>query len=78
MSQLLTNNFELPPDNWYHISSLGEFKHNPTGLIQIIDEDSCRSMVEGFNQESTTPNFPGILIDFDHFSLDHDKPPAGS
>ncbi|HBA85384.1 MAG TPA: hypothetical protein DCZ95_14955 [Verrucomicrobia bacterium] len=74
MHVLLTNSFELPPDNWYQISSLGEFKHNPTGFLQIIDEESCRAMVERFNAESGQPNFPGILIDFDHFSLDHDKP----
>jgi hypothetical protein len=74
MPTLLTNNFELPPDNWYQISSLGEFKHNPTGFLQVIDEESCRAMVDKFTTESAQPNFPGLLIDFDHFSLDHDKP----
>lgn len=74
MSLLLTNSFELPPDNWYQISALGEFTHNPTGLVQLIDAESCRTMVERFQGESAQPNFPGILIDFDHFSLDHDKP----
>ncbi len=74
MSLLLTNSFEMPADNWYQISALGEFQHNPTGLIQIIDEDCCRAMVERFNTDAAAPNHPGILIDFDHFSLDQGKP----
>ena len=74
MTQLLTNAFELPPDGWYQISALGEFPHNPTGLVQILDEASCRLMADQFRAESAKPNFPGILIDFDHFSLEKDKP----
>ncbi|MBP7427845.1 MAG: hypothetical protein KBC05_00355, partial [Candidatus Hydrogenedentes bacterium] len=74
MSTLLPNRFELPPDGWFQISALGEFKHNPTGLVQILDADSCRAMIEAFQLEAAAPNFPGILVDFDHFSLDQDKP----
>ncbi len=74
MTHLLTNAFELPPDGWYQISALGEFPHNPTGLVQILDDASCRLMAERFREESAKPNFPGILIDFDHFSLEKDKP----
>ena len=74
MSMLLPNRFELSPDGWYQVSALGEFKHNPTGLVQILDADSCKAMIEAFQHEAQTPNFPGILVDFDHFSLDQDKP----
>ena len=74
MSTLLPNRFELPSDGWYQVSALGEFKHNPTGLVQILDADSCRAMIEAFQREAAAPNFPGILVDFDHFSLDQDKP----
>ncbi len=72
--QLLTNSFQLPADGWYQISSLGEFPHNPTGLVQIVDEASCRSMVDSFHAAAQQPNFAGLLIDFDHFSLERDKP----
>lgn len=72
--QLLTNSFQLPQDGWYQISALGEFPHNPTGLTQIVDETSCRSMVDSFHTASQQPNFAGLLIDFDHFSLERDKP----
>jgi hypothetical protein len=74
MSRLLTNAFELPPDGWYQISATGEFPHNPTGLMQIIDEESCRCMAGKFQEEAASPNFAGLLIDFDHFSLEKDKP----
>ena len=74
MTPLLGNSFELPTDGWYQISTLGEFPHNSTGLLQIIDEESCRAMVDHFTKLSATPNFPGVLIDFDHFSLDQNKP----
>ncbi|HRZ13047.1 MAG TPA: phage protease [Kiritimatiellia bacterium] len=74
MNVLLPNRFEVPADGWYQVSALGEFKHNPTGLVQILDADSCRAMIEAFQREAVAPNFPGILVDFDHFSLDQDKP----
>jgi phage I-like protein len=66
--------FELPADGWYQISAKGEFPHKPTGLLQVIDDDACRRMLDRFHGESATPNFPGLLVDFDHFSLDQDKP----
>lgn len=66
-------NFVLPQDGWYQIAATGEFKHKPTGLNQIIDAEACQGMADDFAQRAAEPNFGGILIDFDHFSLDPDK-----
>jgi hypothetical protein len=66
--------FTLPPDGWYQISAKGEFPHRPSGLLQIIDDETCGAVVSRFRDEAARPNFAGVLIDFDHFSLDQDKP----
>ncbi len=70
--------FTLPADGWYQICALGEFAHNPTGLIQIMDEPACRAIMQRFQQEAAAPNFPGVLVDFDHFSLEQDKSSAAA
>lgn len=66
--------FQIPDDGWYQISGLGEYPHAASGLTQIVDEQACQCMVDEFNRGATEPNFAGLLIDFDHFSLDGDKP----
>ncbi|HMP76566.1 MAG TPA: phage protease [Kiritimatiellia bacterium] len=71
---MIATPFNMPEDGWYHISAVGEFPHNPTGLVQVIDPDSLDAIVGRFSEAAAAPNFPGILIDFDHSSLDQDKP----
>ena len=71
---ILNRNFELPADGWYHIAPLGEFPHAAAGVVQVIDPDACRAIVNAFRDQAAQPNFPGLLIDFDHFSLDRQKP----
>jgi len=71
---ILNRNFELPADGWYHIAPLGEFPHAAAGVVQVIDPDACRAIVIAFRDQAAKPNFPGLLIDFDHFSLDRQKP----
>lgn len=66
--------FQLPKDGWYHIVPKGEFIHKPTGLMQVIDDQACKNIINRFNAEKTKPHFPGILVDYDHFSQDTDKP----
>ena len=66
--------YRLPEDGWYQLSAIGRFPHTPTGLTQVVDEDACRAIVDRFAQDAKAPNFPGILVDFDHFSLEKDKP----
>lgn len=70
---ILNRDFRLPDDGWYHIAPLGEFTHAGAGVLQVIDQEACIAMAARFAADANTPNFPGLLIDFDHFSLDGEK-----
>ena len=71
-TEKLTNRFMMAPDNWIHIAPIGEHPH-PTGLLQVIDKDACESMYKNFNAKKTADgNFPGVLVDYDHKSLNPD------
>jgi hypothetical protein len=65
----LGTNFEPPADGWFHIAPHGTFPH-PTGALQVIDAEACEAMLGTFNEEARAANFPGLLVDFDHFSND--------
>jgi hypothetical protein len=70
---LLTNSFTLPEDGWYQLAPEGEFPHKATGLVQVLDPDACRAIAADFARASAMANFGGVLVDYDHFSLDRDK-----
>jgi len=70
---LLNRDFTMPADNWYHVVPRGVFPH-PTGVDQVIDSTAAAAMVEDFRNRSKVANFPGLLVDFDHFSDDTDAP----
>lgn len=74
MSATLCQPFTLPEDGWFHIATPGEWPHKPTGLLQVLDEDAMQSIVASFDDCRKQSNWPGVLIDFDHQSLDVDKP----
>jgi phage I-like protein len=61
--------FELAADGWSQIAPLGEFFHG-ADVIQILDAEACLSMVARFDAEAESPTFAGLLVDFDHLSLD--------
>ncbi|PAW75712.1 MAG: hypothetical protein B9S32_17365 [Verrucomicrobia bacterium Tous-C9LFEB] len=69
--------FTLPADDWFHIAPLGEFEH-ASGVRQVIDDAACDAMVSNFGKDAATPNFPGLLVDFDHFSHSSDKTSAAA
>jgi phage I-like protein len=74
MNLILNRKFELPADGWHQLAPLGEFPHAAAGIVQVIDAEACTRMVAAFkNACATSGNFPGLLIDFDHFSLDAEK-----
>ena len=66
-------NFQPTPDGWFHIAPHGTFPH-PTGAMQVIDAEACEAMLGTFNEEARQPNFPGLLVDFDHSSHDPAQP----
>jgi phage I-like protein len=65
--------FQPVPDGWFHIAPHGTFPH-PNGALQVIDAEACDAMLGTFNEEARQPNFPGLLVDFDHFSHDPAQP----
>ena len=71
---MIAQPFTLPDDGWFQISAIGDFPHATTGLVQVIDADAVSAIVQKFSEEATKPNFPGVLVDWDHASLDLDKP----
>jgi phage I-like protein len=68
-----TTTFQPAPDGWFHIAPLGTFPH-PSGARQVIDAEACAAMARTFAEEARQPNFPGLLVDFDHASHDPAQP----
>ncbi len=70
--------FELPSDGWGQLCPRGEFpgRDELTGkeVTQVIDQAAIDSMLAEFHRQSAVDNFAGLLIDYDHFSEDLDKP----
>lgn len=71
---ILNRDFQHPTDGWYQIEAPGEHPNRRAGIIQVIDSEAVTSIVNRFNAEADAdPNFPGMLIDHEHFKLDDDK-----
>ena len=62
--------FVLAADGWAHITPCGEFPHAGADVVQVIDRAACDAMAADFIARKADTNFPGVLVDFDHFSLD--------
>ena len=74
MSECEVTGFALPEDGWFNIATRGEWPHKPTGLVQVLDDEAIAAIIDAFVKFKAEPNWPGVLIDFDHQSLDQDKP----
>jgi phage I-like protein len=42
--------------------------------MQVVDGEACGAIVRTFAEEARQPNFPGLLVDFDHSSHDPAQP----
>jgi len=62
--------FVLAADGWVQVTPCGEFPHAGCGVVQVIDRVACDAIATEFNGRKSDANFPGVLVDFDHFSLD--------
>lgn len=69
---LVNRDFKLPEDGWYQLIPKGEYPH-ASGVVQVVDDAALQAICNRFAQEARGENFPGILVDFDHFSDDPDK-----
>jgi hypothetical protein len=66
--------FNFKEDAWIHVTPLGEYAHAGAGVVQVIDVEALKAITEDFTAKAALENFPGLLVDFDHFSMDTDKP----
>jgi len=66
--------FQLPADGWFQIAKVGDWYHTASGLTQIVDALSVTSIVDAFKRDASQENFPGLLVDRDHFSHDSERP----
>ncbi|NLE66720.1 MAG: hypothetical protein GX608_04785 [Lentisphaerae bacterium] len=73
---ILNRDFQPPADGWYHLAVPGEIPHAESGLVQVLDAQALASIVNRFraDAESLGERFAGLLVDYDHFSLDTQKP----
>ena len=62
--------FTTPADGWHHLAPIGEFPVTVDGrtFVQVIDAVAVQAMA------NSLPAGKELLIDFDHFSHDTDKP----
>jgi phage I-like protein len=70
MNLILNRDFKMPADGWYQFAPIGEFPHAAADVIQVVDAEACFAMAARFKADAAVENFAGLLIDFDHFSLD--------
>ncbi|OQA30263.1 MAG: Mu-like prophage I protein [Betaproteobacteria bacterium ADurb.Bin341] len=67
------NTFILATDGWVQVTPCGEFPHVGAGVTQVIDREACDRIAADFVGRKSDSNYPGVLVDFDHFSLDTEK-----
>jgi phage I-like protein len=73
MNPILNREFEHPADGWYNIEAIGDHPNKEAGIVQVIDQKAAQSIVNDFNEQADDPNFPGMLVDHEHFKHDSDK-----
>jgi hypothetical protein len=66
--------FDFNEDAWIHVTPAGEYAHAGAGVVQVIDAEALKAITEDFTAKASAENYPGLLVDFDHFSMDTDKP----
>lgn len=70
---ILNREAKLPDDGWYEIETPGEHFNAAAGVVQLLDAEAFASIANRFAAAASRPNFAGLLIDRDHFSLDAEK-----
>jgi len=82
LKPILNRADELGKTVWGHLTSIGETPvtvetadGQSLELIQVYDELSLTSLLNRFAQEKAAAgdSFPGLLLDYDHFSADSEK-----
>ena len=55
------------------IEAKGLHPSRSAGVVQVIDDKACLSIVNRFNAEADKPGYAGLLVDHEHFKHDEDK-----
>jgi hypothetical protein len=69
---LFNRAFAFDPATPVEVCRAGNHEHH-SGKTQVLDDVALDTIVESFREDSRQPNFPGLLVDFEHFSHDSDK-----
>lgn len=77
---ILNRDFQHPTDGWYQIEVPGEHLNREQGIMQVLDAPAITSIVNRFNADADAypaqhagVEFPGMLIDHEHFKHQSDK-----
>ena len=61
----------FPPYGRYPVG--GTIKGAAKDAVFVFDEAAARAVIEDFRQQAARPDWPGVLVDREHFSADADK-----
>lgn len=70
--------FKPPADGWVQVLAIGDFPNAEAGIVQHVDQEALDAIIADFKTQSSTDNWPGLLVDFDHFSHSKDHATAGA
>ncbi|GAB4180083.1 MAG: hypothetical protein Fur0032_20920 [Terrimicrobiaceae bacterium] len=72
--------FQIPADGWFHLARFGEFEGDreledgtTKPVLQRINSRAVDALIRQAEQAARDENWPGFLVDFDHFSHDLEK-----
>ncbi|HWC59400.1 MAG TPA: phage protease [Verrucomicrobiae bacterium] len=70
------DDFQHPSDGWYQIEAKGDHPNRAAGVVQIIDDEAIKSIVNRFNADAaagTLSHGHEMLVDIEHFKDQADK-----
>lgn len=70
---ILNREFKHPSDGWYQIEPKGMHPNARAGVVQVIDEKASVAITNRFNAGASAEDFPGMLIDHEHFRHQADQ-----
>ena len=69
----------MSSEYWAVLAPFGELPHKSAGVIQVIGWPEMKDVIDAFQaQVDADPNFPGVLLDYDHASEGSDKGTAAA
>lgn len=74
----LNRSFKKAADDWYQVMPIGEFPstlndEKETDITMIVDRAALDGIMARFVSDKDLANWPGYLLDYEHFSLQKDQ-----